>query len=216
MKTKQFRSILALAVVTASVATSLSPAQAFTWEDVWNTVRYGVEGVPAPKSPQTPDNSSDGQFDNSGEIQQPDPQKNKYTESSQTPANKCVNANTDRFIKGIGQDDTESMVSVGRKPVNVVGKLNFNSFGFESQPYEVTCSIEVHPADEKFRVSLTIPDNSELYSARVTLYVDGQEQISKIITRGQVGRYTIDITGANSFAYRIQRVNSDGNIYFLN
>ena len=211
MKMKQFRPILALAVVTASVATSFSPAQAFTWEDVWNTVRYGTEGVPSKSSPQPSDNSSNGEFDSSGEIQPADPQKNKYTESSQTPSYKCVNG---IFFTIIGQDDAESMVSVGRKPIKVWGKFNLDSF--RSQPYEETCSIEVHPTDEKLRVNLAIPDNSELYSARVTFYVDGQERISKIITRGQVGRYTIDLTGANSYAQKIQRINGDGSIYLTN
>ena len=212
MKTKQFRSILALAVVTAAVATSLSPAQAFTWEDVWNTVRYGTEGVPSKSSPQPSDNSSNGEFDSSGEIQPADPQKNKYTESSQTPTYKCVYGNS--LLTLIGQDDAESMISVGLRPVKVWGKFTMDSF--RSQPYEQTCSIEGHPTDEKFRVNLAIPENSELYSARVTLYVDGQERISKIVTRGQVGRYAIDLTGANSFAYKIQRVNGNGDIYLLN
>lgn len=43
MKMNQFRSILAVAVVAASIIASVSPAQAFTWDDLWGAVKKGVE-----------------------------------------------------------------------------------------------------------------------------------------------------------------------------
>jgi hypothetical protein len=43
MKTEQFRSILAIIAVSVSITTNLSPAQAFTLDDLLNTVRKGLE-----------------------------------------------------------------------------------------------------------------------------------------------------------------------------
>jgi conjugal transfer/entry exclusion protein len=43
MRTKYFRSILAVSTVAASITINLSPAQAFTWDDLMNTVRTGLE-----------------------------------------------------------------------------------------------------------------------------------------------------------------------------
>ena len=43
MKTEQFRSILAIIAVSVSIITNLSPVQAFTLDDLLNTVRKGLE-----------------------------------------------------------------------------------------------------------------------------------------------------------------------------
>ena len=209
MRTKQFRSILALAVVTASVATSLSPAQAFTWEDVLNTIRYGTEGAPATRSPQPSDSSSDtqqpdpqqnGDSNSFGDAQQVNSPKNSDTDSSPTSVSQCVKT-SGADGEFFSQDSSESMVSVAQKAVKVSGKLYLGSYNFGT-----TCSIGAHPPDEKLRFGFAIPDNSGLSGARLTVYIDGQRRISKIISRGQVGKYTIDITGANSYAYSLDRI----------
>lgn len=45
MKMNQFRSILTVATVAISIAASISPAQAFTWDDLWRTVIRGSENT---------------------------------------------------------------------------------------------------------------------------------------------------------------------------
>jgi hypothetical protein len=200
MKIKRFRSILAVAVVVASITTSLSPAQAFTWEDAWNAIKRGYENAPSSNSPQQSNN----------ETPQADPQTNNNNiESSSIPSFKCVKVDGEGSY-AIGQDESESTVSVGRNALKVWGKVYISP----RTPYGETCSVEVHPSDEKIRLAFAIPDNSNLDNMRISIYVDGQQRISKIISRSQVGRYTIDITGANSYAYTLQPLNGDGRVYF--
>ena len=217
MKIKQFRSILALAVVVASVTSSISPAQAFTWDELWNAVKRGYENAPSSNSSQQPGGSD--------ESPQAAPEQNNYSEpSSPTPPQRrrvirragrpvqvnCVKANGPD-IRAIGRDDSESTVSVGRNAIKVYGKVDI----YTGSPYGETCSIQVHPSSEKVALAFAIPDNSSLYNVRVSVYVDGQERISKIMSRGQARKYTIDVTGANSYAYTLEPLDRiNGDIYF--
>lgn len=92
MKTRKIRSILALAAVVTSITASLSPAQAFTWDDVWNTIKKSAES-----SPQ---------------------QENDFDQSPSAPtlALKCIKANG---ADARAMDDSESVVSVGRRAIKV-------------------------------------------------------------------------------------------------
>jgi hypothetical protein len=59
MKMNQFRSILAVVTVATSIAASISPAKAFTWNDLWRTVRKGAENTsPAPLTPHQQSNNA--------------------------------------------------------------------------------------------------------------------------------------------------------------
>jgi hypothetical protein len=214
MKTKQFRSILALAVVAASITTNLSPAQAFTWDELWGAVKTGVE--------KGFNNAAQSAAEQSNGSSQAAPEQNNYSEqsssapqqnndsaqSSPTPIINCVTASGRTAYNTEGRSD--SIVSVGRRAM----KAHATVYIHPREPHTNTCSIDVHPSDEKFGLAFAIPDNSDLSNVRVTVYVDGQERISKIISRGQVGRYTIDVTGANSYAYTLQPLNDSGDIYF--
>lgn len=207
MKTKQFRSILAVAVVAASIATSIAPAQAFTWDDFWQSFKQGLENSPSLNLPQKTEGSN--------ESPQAAPLQNNYTEPSSPTTSpqrrpqlvterlleaNCVKANNGSDITGIGQDDSESMVSVGRRAIKVWGKVDI----YPDTPHEQTCSILVHPSSEKVPLVLAIPDNSNLTNVRVSVYVDGQERINKIMSRGQSRVYIINVTGANSYAYTLK------------
>jgi hypothetical protein len=209
MKMNQFRAILAVAVVAASITTNLSPAQAFTWDDVWNTVKQAVSS----DSPQQQPSSVN-------EAPQPDPApQNNFAESSFPSAQSstiasalqlsCVKANGDDAT-GIGRDDSDAMISVGRNAIKVHGKVYISP----ENPHGGTCEIQGHPSSEKVALGYAIPDNSALENVRVSIYVDGQERISKIISRGQFRRYVFDITGASSYAYVLQPLDSIGEIYF--
>lgn len=200
MKMNQLRSILAVAVVAASVTASVSPAQAFTWDDLWNAVKRGYENAPS----SNPSQESSG----SNEATQVDPQKNNYAESSPTPIINCVKANG-RDSYNLGQDDTNSIVSVGRSAMKAYSSISI----YPGSPHGTTCSIDVHPSDEKVAYAFAIPDNSGINNMRFTIYVDGQQKISKIISRGQVGRYMIDTTGANSYAFTLEALNGSGDVY---
>jgi hypothetical protein len=62
MKMNQFRSILAIATVATSITASSLPSQAFTWDDLWQSVKRGYENAqPSHSSPQ-PSNDSDNNF----------------------------------------------------------------------------------------------------------------------------------------------------------
>jgi hypothetical protein len=200
MKTKQFRSILAVAVMAASITTSLTPAQAFTWDDFWQSFKQGLESSPSLNSPQ--------QAEGSNQIPQAAPQKNNYAESSSNPIINCVKANG-RDSYNLGQDDPGSIVSVGRSAMKAYSSISI----YPGSPHGTTCSIDVHPSDEKVAYAFAIPDNSGINNMRFTIYVDGQQKISKIISRGQVGRYMIDTTGANSYAFTLEALNGSGDIY---
>jgi hypothetical protein len=80
MKMKQFRSILVVTIIAASITASLSPAQAFTWDDLWNVVKSRAEGSRQPDPSPQPigsDNQapSDSDLSNSGSQQTNDTDK---------------------------------------------------------------------------------------------------------------------------------------------
>jgi 3-oxoacyl-ACP reductase-like protein len=63
---KNFLSILSATIATTLIATSFSPAQAFTWDDLWGVVKQGVvkslqESPPpqAASAQESPASSSD-------------------------------------------------------------------------------------------------------------------------------------------------------------
>jgi hypothetical protein len=123
---------------------------------------------------------------------------------------KCVKA-SGSTLRGIGRDDSDAMVSVGQKAIKVFAHVDI----YTGSPYGETCAIEVHPSSEKVSLAFAIPDNSSLYEVRVSVYVDGQERTSEIMSRGQDRRYTVDITGASSYAFTLKPLDRiDGHIYF--
>jgi hypothetical protein len=122
----------------------------------------------------------------------------------------CIKANG-ADIRAIGRDDSDSMISVGRNAIKVYGKVVI----YTGEPYGETCSIQVHPSSEKVALAFAIPDNSSLYNVRVSIYVDGQERISKIMSRGEFRKYVFDVTSANSYAYTLEPLDRiNGDIYF--
>ena len=244
MKTKQFRSILALAVVAASVATSLSPAQAFTLDDLVNAVKRGYESTPSSNSSQQPSNNESPQAggfnndtpqpqttppqNNNSGSSSPTPRQNNYsapssptpqpTEVSRSARLRCVRVNGSDATR-IGRDDSDSMISVGQRAMRAGAKIEVS----DNNPAQRTCAIMRHPTSEKITQAFAIPDNSSITSARVSISVDGQERISRIISRGQAHKYTIDINGANSYAITLRVIGTDSfyasgassNIYLL-
>jgi hypothetical protein len=123
---------------------------------------------------------------------------------------KCVKASGSN-LRGIGRDDSAAMVSVGQRAIKVFALVDI----YTGSPYGETCAIEVHSSSEKVALAFAIPDNSSLYEVRVSVYVDGEERTSEIMSRGQDRRYTVDITGANSYAFTLQPLDRiDGHIYF--
>jgi hypothetical protein len=214
MKMKQFRSILALAVVAASVTTSILPAQAFTWEELWGAVKTGVQKGfqdAAQSSAEKSNASNNGETtQETGGINNEAPKttsQNNDSDSSPVPAFKCVLANGSDAYNTQGAND--SIVSVGRSATRTYTRIGI----YPNNPHGQTCTIEAHPADEKLGFAFAIPDNSNLDRVRATIFVDGQPRISKVISRGRVGRYTVDITGANSYAYTLESLSGDGTIY---
>jgi hypothetical protein len=215
MKMKQFRSILALAVVAASVTTSISPAQAFTWEELWGAVKTGVQkgfqdAAQSSAEKSNASNNSEAPQETGGinnEAPKTTSQQNIDSDSSPVFAFKCVLANGSDAYTTQGAND--SIVSVGRNATRTYTRIRI----YPNNPHGQTCTIEAHPADEKLGFSFAIPDNSNLDRVRVTIFVDGQSRISKVISRGRVGRYTVDITGANSYAYTLESLSGDGTIY---
>jgi hypothetical protein len=209
MKMKQFRAILAVATVAISTIASLLPAQAIPLDGVLASAgKSFVTGFGLPAQRVV--------------VSQAAPQQNDYSELSSPTIRKviqriatgraleqnCVKANG-ADIRAI--DDSESMVSVGRAAVKVYGKVVI----YTGEPYGETCSIQVHPSSEKVALAFAIPDNSTLYNVRVSIYVDGQERINRIMSRGQARKYIIDVTGANSYAYTLEPLDRiNGDIYF--
>jgi hypothetical protein len=228
MKIKQFRSILAIAVVAASVTASVSPAQAFTWDDLWNAVKRGYENAPSSNSPQQSNGGGNetpqsGGFNNETPQPQtapanPVPQQSNFnpSQSSTVPQPtspqqpivqrlraRCVKVNGLDF-EAIGRDSSESMISVGRRAVRVSSKFYIS----DNNPHERTCTILSRPASEKVGLVFAIPDNSSIENVRVSIFVGGREKISRIMSRGQLQNFTFDISGANSYATVIQPLNS--------
>jgi hypothetical protein len=183
MKIKQFRSILALAIVAASVTTSISPAQAFTWEELWGAVKTGVQkgfqdaAQSSAENSNTSNNSEApqaGGFSNdTPQTPTPPPQNNNSAPSPSTPQRvrpirslqtSCVKA-SGSDMTGIGRDDSDSIVSVGQRAIKVGAKVVINV----DSPFQMTCAITRHPTDEKVKLALAIPDNSGLETVRVII-----------------------------------------------
>jgi hypothetical protein len=228
MKIKQFRSILGIATVAISIAASIAPAQAFTWDDLWQSVKRGYENAPSSNPPQQSSGSNEspqaGGFNNDAPqqatpVSNPTSQQNNfnpYTAAPQQPniqrlgAMNCISANGNDF-ENIDRDSPESNISVGRRPFRVLKKANLGSWGTTS--FERTCRILRHPSSEKVRVGYAIPDNSTLIRARVSIYVNGQEKTSEILTVGQAKAFTADIAGASSYAVVVKPLEGYGYIY---
>ena len=226
MKIKQFRSILALAVVTASVTASLSPAQAFTWDDAWNAVKRGYENTPSSNSPQQQSNNETPQtsgFNNdTPQPQTTRQQNNDSAPSAPTPSPRRVFRSlrtscvlmAGNNVSAIGQDNSYPIVSVGQRFIQVTSRLWITN----QNPHQTTCAITVHPTSEKVALGFAIPDGSTLGDVKVSIYVDGQVRIGTIMNRGQVRRYIFDVTGASSYAYTLEPLsngsNNVGDIYF--
>ncbi|WP_310425470.1 hypothetical protein [Chamaesiphon sp. VAR_48_metabat_135_sub] len=230
MKIKQFRSILAVAVVAASITASISPAQAIPLDEVLDSagksfVRSFFGGGDKQESsqsggfsnntpqPQTTPSSlpqSGGFSNDTPQPQATPPQNNNSAPSPSAPPlrrvfrslqTSCVKA-SGSDMTGIGRDDSDSIVSVGQRAIKVGAKVAINV----DSPFQMTCAITRHPTDEKLRLALAIPDNSGLETVRVSIYVNGQEKFSQIISRGQARQKDIDITGASSYAYILQPI----------
>jgi hypothetical protein len=238
MKMKQFRSILAVATVATSITASCLPSQAFTWDELWKFLNKGSENAQSsPSSPQESNGASNeapqpGGFNNDTPLQatpasNPAPQQNNsnsYTSappqtisppqqpSTQRLAANCISANG-LYPEIINRDSPDSSISVGRRPFRVFEKVNLSSFIGTS--FERTCHILRHPSSGKVRVGLGIPDNSDLVSARVTIYVDGQEKDSGVVVVGQARAFTFDIAGASSFAVVMKSLNGQGYLYSI-
>jgi hypothetical protein len=222
MRIKQFRSILAIATVAISIAASVVPAQAFTWDDLWQSVKRGYENSPSSNSPQQSSGSNEapqsGRFNNDTPQQatpayNPASQQNNfnpYTTAApqqsirQSLKENCISANGN-YAEIIDRDSPESNISVGRKLIPVRYKY--------SGSFETTCSILRHPSSGKVSLGYAIPDNSNLIRARVSIYVNGQEKTSGILAVGQAKAFTANIAGAGSYAVVVKPLDGYGYIY---
>jgi hypothetical protein len=235
MKMKQFRSILAVATVATSITASSLPSQAFTWDELWGFLNRGSDNAPSsPSSPPQSNGASNeapqsGGFGNEAPQQaipasNPAPQQNNfnpYTTAPQQPsipaqqpniqklAFSCISANGNDY-EVINRDSPDSNISVGRRPFRVVRKVNVSSYGTN---FEKTCRILRRLSSEKVRVGYAIPDNSTLVSVRVSIYVDGQEKTSGILSVGQARAFTADVAGASSYAIVIKPLDGYGYVY---
>ncbi len=142
MKMKQFRSILAVATVATSITASSLPSQAFTWDDLWQSVKRGYENAPSSNSSQPQSNSNSetqqtGGFNNDTPQPETAPQQNSYSApSSPTPPLRrvifrrlqvsCVKA-SGYDPSGIGRDNAESIVSVGQHRSAMLKSLSQNN-----------------------------------------------------------------------------------------
>jgi hypothetical protein len=225
MKMNQFRSILALAVMAAPIIVSLSPAQAIPLDGVLDSASKsfvrGMFGIaeerqeppqsggfnndtpqpqPTPANPVPPQNSFNPNPNQPSSVPQPiSPQQ----PSVQRLRFRCVKVNG-LDMEAIGRDSPESMISVGRRAVRVGSKFYIS----DNNTHERTCTVLSRPASEKVRLAFAIPDNSSVENVRVSIFVGGQEKISRIMSRGQLQSFTFDISGTNSFATIIKPLNS--------
>lgn len=209
MKMNQFRSILAVATVAISTIASLLPAQAIPLDGVLDSAGTSfARGFGLPDQGVLVSQAAPPQYDYS-ELSSPMIRKVVHRIAiGHALEQNCVKANG-ADIRSI--DDSESMVSVGRAAVKVYGKVVI----YTGEPYGETCLIQVHPSSEKVALAFAIPDNSTLYNVRVSVYVDGQERINRIMSRGQARKYIIDVTGASSYAYTLEPLDRiNGDIYF--
>ena len=232
---KQFRSILALAVIAASATASISPAQAIPLDEVLDSAgksfvrgMFGISG-------ERQESSQSGGFNNDKPQTQatpanPVPQQNNYSnpnqsasqqpsspgqqQNSQRPAIKCISANGNN-ADNIDRDSPESTISVGRRLIRVSSRANIEVGYYGGRSFEKTCRILRHPSSEKINIGVAIADNSSLASARVSIYVAGQEKISGVLYAGQARVITIDVSGAESFAVVLKPLEGGGYIYPL-
>jgi hypothetical protein len=237
MKMNQFRSILAVATVAISITASSLPSQAFTLEELWGFLNRGSESTQqSPSSPPngasneapqpggfnndtpsqpTPVSSPASQQNNSNTYTSAPPQTNSPAQqpSTQRLAAKCMSANG-QYPEIISRDSPDSNISVGRRPFKVFQKVNLSSYG-SGISFEGTCRILKHPSSGKVRLGFGIPDNSSLVSARVSIYVDGQEKASSVVAVGQARALTADIAGASSYAIVVRSLNGEGYLYSI-
>jgi hypothetical protein len=237
MKMNQFRSILAMATVATSIAASSLPSHAFTWDDLLNVVKQGIQSTPSSGFSQQQSNSETqqaGGFNNDApqpqtpqpQITQPQaapPPQNSYSApSSSTPRpialqSRCTTVSGPEFFSVVGRDDPDAMISVGQKALRASFLLKSD---FSNNPrIQQTCAIMRHPTSEIIGLIVAIPDDSTIASVRISLFVDGQEKKSAIVSRGQSRVHPISIAGANSYAYTIQTISQDSysgknNVYF--
>jgi hypothetical protein len=238
MKMNQFRSILAVATVATSITASSLPSQAFTLDELWQFLNRGSENAqPSPGSPPQSNGASNetpesGGFSNEAPqqatpVSNPASQQNNsnsYTSappqtispaqqsSTQKLVTNCINANGSYF-ETINRDSPDSNISVGRRPFRVSNKVSVSTWLNTS--FERTCSILKHPSNGKIGMGFGIPDNSTLGSARVSIYVDGQEKVSGVVVAGQPRILSTDIAGASSFAIVIKALNGEGYLYSI-
>ena len=220
MKMKQFRSILAVAVVAASITASISPAQAFTLEELWGAVKTGVQkGFQDAAQSSAEQSNGSSQAAPESEPSNSGSQQGNYTEqSSPAPQEstgqlevKCVKSQG-YDSRSIGESDYNSMISVGQRAVKAYELARIYA---DSQPiYGETCRIESHPSDGKVSISLAIPDVSSLSKVRVFTYVDGQQRSAILMRPGQNRTLSFNVKGASSYAFQVQAVEGYGEFYF--
>jgi hypothetical protein len=221
---KNFRSLLAIAAIATSVSASITPAQALTWDEVWGAVKQGIQSREQQQQQSSSNNSEAPQ-----QQQQQQPQQQGQTasqsnaeQSSAAPqairrmprqmlASNCVKV-SGSDTEFIDRDNQGSMISVGRRAVNVNSKV-----GLWGSSYEMTCAIQRHPSSGKARFAYVIADDSNLESMRVSIIVDGQERSTGIIHRGQGRGFVVDISRARSYAVVLKAINYGGGyVHFPN
>jgi hypothetical protein len=226
MKMKQFQSILAVVTVATSITASSLPSQAIPLDEILDNAGKsfvrGMFGI----SPERQEAPQPGGFNNDVPQQtipasNSTPQQNNFNNSEQPSspvqqpniqklAMKCTTANANN-VEMIDRDSPESNISVDRRSLRVAAKVNLSSWGNTS--FEKTCRILRHPSSNKVRIGFAIPDNSTLISARVSIYVDGQEKTSRILGVGQARAFTSDIAGARDYAFVVKPLDGYGHIY---
>jgi hypothetical protein len=70
---KNFRSLLAIAAIATSISASISPAQAVTWDELWDAVK---QEILRREQPQQQQSSSNNNEDPQQQQEQSDPQRN--------------------------------------------------------------------------------------------------------------------------------------------
>jgi hypothetical protein len=221
MKMKQSRSILAVAVVAASITASISPAQAFTWEELWGAVKTGVQkGFQDAAQSAAEQSNGSSQAAPESESSNSGSQQGNYTEQSSPAPQESTGQLEVKCIKSQGNDDysigegnSNSMISVGQRAVKVYASAMIYANSSESI-HGKTCQIESHPSDGKVSFSLAIPDVSDLYKVRVFTYVDGQQRSTIMMRPGQNRTLSFDVKGASSYAFQIQAVEGSGAVYY--
>jgi hypothetical protein len=228
---KRILSILAIATMATSIASISSPAKALTWDDAWNVIKKGVDSslsTPSentgtqspqdttgnqPSQPNPSDSSSNRTPSPSTTSNTQQPQPSNFSAPPQQVSQKlrvsCITANGNEH-QNVGRDDSDAMISAGRRTFRPFRKV---SVGYSN--YERTCRIISRPPSEKISQAFIIADGSYLTSARITIYVDGQEKVSSVINRGNPRMYTFDIAGAENYAVVIKSIDGQGEVYMV-